>query len=164
MTAGRPTGRLALALTLGLAGMLTIGTGAGCRKAQSDEDQVRAVIRRAIEAANEKKAGDVVEDAASDFAGPRGADLRECRRILTGYFLQKGWLKVFEQRLEVQVEGTSADAKLEVVVARGTPVTSIEDVVPKQASRLSFDLKLRKRDGAWLFTNADYQERPLVAP
>ena len=135
-----------------------------CTKTPSEEDRVRAVIRKAIDAANEKRAGKVVEDTARDFKGPRGLGVQECRRILTGYFFQQGWLKVFERKLDVTLEGTKAIAKLEVLVARGEPVESVEDLLPKQASRIDFDLELEKKDGAWSFTQADYTPRPVVEP
>lgn len=154
-----------VAALLGWALVLPMILGAAaCTKKLSEEDRVRAVIRQAIEAANEKKAGEVVEDAAPGFKGPGGHDVRDCRRLLTGYFLQRGWLKVFERQLDVRVEGANARAGLEVLVARGNPVESIEDVLPNQASRLAFELTLEKREGAWRFTQATYQQRPLVEP
>ena len=140
-------------------GIVLLHSVGACPRGISEEDRVKAVIRRAIEAANEKQASAVVAEVAPGFEGPSGADVRECRRILTGYFLQRGWLKVFERRLDVAIDGSKARAELEVVLARGTPVKTVEDVVPKQASRVYFELELeRNDDDVWRFTRASYRQ------
>ena len=157
---GRPA--LVPALLGGSGLLLSLLSSIGCKRALSDEEQVRAVIRKAVSAANDKEAAGVVEDTAPGFKGPGGADVAECRRILTGYFLQQGWLKVFERGLEVNVEGAKASAELDALVARGTPVESVEDILPKQASRLVFELQLEKNERGWAFSRASYRQRPLV--
>ena len=128
----------------------------GCKK-DDDEKLVKRVIRDAVEAANEKRAAGVVEDAADHFVGPRKADVRESRRLLMGFFLRKGWLKVFEKKLEVTVAGTTAQAKLEVAVAEGEEVKTLQDLLPTNATMLEFDLDLEKIDGDWKFVKADYR-------
>ena len=132
----------------------------GCTK-DSPEDAVKSVVRAAMEGANEKRVTKVVENALDNFEGPRGADLRDSRRLLTGYFLQQGWLRVFEQDLAVQIEGDVAHAQLEVIMARGKPVEKLEDVLPKQASKYRFELDLEKTDGDWKFRRAKAEQLPF---
>src|SRR5262245_51316197 len=68
-------------------------------KRETEEDRVRAVIHRAVEAGNEKSVRGILEDAAPSFKGPGDASLEDSRRILVGYFLGVGggWMKSFEQ-------------------------------------------------------------------
>lgn len=148
----RPTPLLHLVLAL------SVAAPAACRD-PSDEDQIRGAVRRAITAVNDKKPGDVVEDAAPDFRGPSGSDLKEVRRIITGYLLTKGWVRAFERKLDVTVaEGAAtAHVDLELVVTRGNKVERIEDVVPTQATVMDMDLELEKRDGVWRFVKAVYK-------
>ena len=143
----RPLPHLALALLALVA----------CR-APSDEDLVRGAVQRAITAVNDKQPADVVKDAAPDLRGPSGSDLKEVRRVVTGYLLTQGWVRAFERKLAVTVaEGAAtAHVDLEVVLARGNKVERLEDVVPTQATVLDMDLELEKRDGAWRFVEAAY--------
>jgi hypothetical protein len=138
--------------------VLLAGGIAGCRK-DSDEDQVRAVIRKALTAANEKSAGGVVADAANGFKGPQNSDINECRRILVGYFMQQGWLHAFEKDLQITVDGANAKAKLECVLAKGRAVQKIEDVIPTDATVLEFDFDLAKLGDGWKFTRATYTHK-----
>lgn len=130
-----------------------------CSSKVTPEDAVRATIRRAIEAANDRNASKTLSDASQTFKGPRGADVRECRRILLGFFLQQGWIKVFERALTVEVDGNTAHATLDVIMAQGNPVERIEDIVPKQATELIFSLDLALEAGKWTFVRADYARR-----
>jgi hypothetical protein len=128
---------------------------AGCKK-KSDQDLISELLDQTIAAANEKSASGVVEQAASDFKGPQGADVSECRRVLTGYFFGKGWLRVFEQNREINVDGTTATVKLDVVVAIGNEVQKLEDLVPTNGTRLLFDVDLEKIGGEWKYKRASY--------
>jgi len=127
-------------------------------KSESDEDLIEKKVRAALTAVDEKKAGDVVADAAEDFRGPRNIDLRETRRYVTGYMLGSGWLRAFERKLDVSVDGTTAHVDLEVVLAQGQEVKSIEDVLPTNGSVLDFDLELEKRAGDWKFVKGEYKQ------
>jgi hypothetical protein len=126
-----------------------------CRKT-SDEDLVRATIFRAIDGANEKSPAKVLADAAPGFRGPNEADVQDTKRILLGYFLQQGWVRVFPRGLELTVDGARARAKLGVVVARGNEVKNLEDVLPTNGDVLELTLELSKDAGDWKFTRATY--------
>ncbi len=142
-------------LLLGLLPLL-----ASCTKT-SDQDKIKAVIDRAISAANEKRAGGVVEDALPNFKGPRGADVRESRRILMGYFLRQGWVRVFKRDLQVQVAGDKATATLDATIAVGKPVQKLEDVLPTNGAAVVFTLELEKKGDDWKFAKASYRKKPL---
>jgi hypothetical protein len=137
------------ALSLGL-------LGPACKK-ESEVDRVKAVVQKAIDAANAKKPGGVVEDALSTFRGPQDADLAECRRIITGYLLSPGWVHVFVRDLSVTVEGEQAKASIDTVLARGNPVEKLEDLVPTNGDALTFEVELRRIDGDWKFERARYR-------
>lgn len=124
---------------------------------KSEEDRIREVVRAALEGVNERKLSQVVENAVPEFKGPKGANLDECRRVILGYLLQQGWLGAFERKLEVVVDGDTATATLEAILARGNPVEKLEDVVPTNAAVYGFDLRLEKRSGDWKLVGADYR-------
>lgn len=143
-------------LLLGLAlSVLLVATA--CKKT-SDEDLIKATVRRALAAANEKDAGGVVEDADESFVGPRKMKLADTRRYLMGFFFRKGWVKAIERNLVVEVKNdTFAKAKLEVAVAEGNDVQEVQDLVPTNATMLEIEMGLEKIDGDWKFVKADYR-------
>jgi hypothetical protein len=132
---------------------------ASCRE-KSDQDLIGELVDRTISAANERKAGGVVEGATESFKGPQGTDLHECRRVLTGYFLQNGWVRVFEQSREIEVDGNSAKLKLDVVIAVGNAIEKLEDLVPTNGTHLIFDVALSKIDGEWKYVSASWTRAP----
>jgi hypothetical protein len=127
-----------------------------CRE-KSDQDLISALLDQTIAAANERSAGKIVEHATEDFKGPSGADVKDCRRILTGYFFGKGWLKVFEQTREIVVDGSTAKAKLDVIIAVGNEVQKLEDLIPTNGTHLLFDVDLEKISGEWKYKRATYK-------
>jgi hypothetical protein len=140
-----------------LLSLAALAATSACKK-DNDEDLIKAVVRKAVQAANDKKASGVVEDAAEHFKGPRNADLRECRRILIGFFMKKGWIRAFERKLDVTlVDATHAKAILQVALAEGKPVDKPQDLLPTNATMLEFDLDLEKIDGDWKFVKAGYE-------
>jgi hypothetical protein len=136
--------------------LLAAGVLSAC-KTKTDEDVIGQILDETLAAANDRKAGGVVEHAAEAFQGPHGADLKECRRILIAYFLRNAWVRVFEQSRSIEVSGPTAAVKLDVVIAVGNPIERIEDLVPTNGTRLEFDVKLAKTDGVWRYTSADYR-------
>lgn len=148
-----PRAGLGLALLPGL----ILGAFSGC-KSESEEDRVRAVIQRVIDAANDKKPGQVVADALPSFRGPQNADLADCRRIITAYLLAPGWVHVFVRSLEVTVEGETAKATLDTVLAQGKPVEKLEDLLPTNGDALTFVVELLKVDGEWKLERATYRK------
>ncbi|MCK6548228.1 hypothetical protein L6R52_20440 [Myxococcota bacterium] len=144
------------AATILLTCALALTSFTNCSKT-SDEDLVRAVIFRAIDGANEKAPAKVLADVAPGFQGPGGADVQESKRILLGYFLQQGWIRVFPRGLEITVDGARATAKLGAVVARGNEVKRIEDVLPTNGDVVEFTLELSKESGDWKLTRASYR-------
>ncbi len=127
----------------------------GCRA--RDEDVVAERIRAAMTAANARDAAGVFEDVAPGFEGPRGADARESRAIVAAMLRRPGWLRVFELRLQVQVEGDRADAEVEVVLAAGREVERLEDLLPTDGDVVVFSLRWERRGRAWLLVGADHR-------
>lgn len=149
--------RLRAGVRLALPLLLVLGALAGC-KSKSEEDRVREVIQKVVDAANEKKPGQVVADALPSFRGPQNADLADCRRIVTAYLLAPGWVHVFVRDLEVTVDGETAKATLDTVLAQGKPVEKLEDLLPTNGDALTFVVELVQQDGEWKLSRATYRK------
>lgn len=140
--------------------LLLLAVLAGCKE-KSDEDRIGEILDQTIAAANAREPGGVVEHASEAFVGPRRADKKECRRILVGYFLRSGWVRVFEQDRKITVTGDEATVMLDVVVAVGKEIEKLEDLIPTNGTRMVFDVKLSKLDGEWKYTAASYSRKTL---
>jgi hypothetical protein len=150
-----------LAARIGLLVAIVLALLTGCKKV-TEEDRVRAVIRKAIAAANARSASGVVEDAADGFRGPQNMRKDEVKGMIAAFLLGAGWVHVFERALDVTLEpnGTKATAKLEALLARGQEVKKIEDVLPTNAAEVVFTLELERIGAEWRFTHADYTQKP----
>lgn len=143
------------------AALLTAGLAAACEDDPSDEDQIRAAVERALAAVNDKRPADVVEDAAETFVGPRSMKKADVRRTLAGYLLTQKWVKAFRRDLQIEVKGDTAHVDLEVVVAQGNKIETLEDVVPTNGTVLDMDLELERQDGEWRFVKGAYKHKRL---
>ena len=114
-----------------------------CAERSSDEEQVRAVITGAEEAAEARDASDVLEFIATDYSDSQGSDKTRLQNFLRGYFLAnpKIELLVSVGELEFPVPGL---AKARV------GVTSLP-----AGDRASFRVELRQQDGQWRVARAD---------
>jgi hypothetical protein len=139
-----------------LVGLLAASSMIGSCKSESDETRIRVLIEAVIEAANDRRTGDVFNEVADNFQGPQGMGLQETRRYLTGFFLQKGWVHIFSRNLEIQVNGTQATVLLDTVLARGPEVQRLTDLLPQNAGGYLFRIRLRMQSGEWQITQADY--------
>lgn len=146
--------------------ILTLAAGLGisltaCRT-ETPEAKVRALVHRTVEAANDKDTSEVMEAFSERFCGKGGPQLtgeRGCakpeqvRRVVLAHLLQPGWVRVFVRQLDVQVadDGTTAEATVLALLARGQPVEELADLVPSNASAYRFEMKLELEDGEWKF-------------
>lgn len=133
---------------------------AACKE-KSDADLIGEILDQTIAAANAKEPGGIVEHAAEDFVGPHRADRRECRQLLTAYFLRSGWVHAFEQNRKITVNGAKATVELDVIVAVGREIEKPADLVPTNGTRMVFDVKLAKKDGEWKYTSASYRRKGM---
>ena len=146
---------LPLAFIFGL-GCLLIGC-----PTPDDETLIQRIIRSAIAAANDRKPSDVLARVADEFQGPQGMSRGDVQRMLLGRLLQDRWLRVFERSLTVEAKGTTATARLDVVLAQGKAVARLEDLLPTDASVGRFDLILEKRGTSWWIVGASYTRTKL---
>lgn len=141
-----------------LLAIAALALAAACRKAESDDDRIRAVFTRAARAAEEKRIGDVVADVSERF---RAGDLDRdgARQLAAAVILRGGWLSASVSGVTVRVEGDLAAAVVDVVLARGAGKPSLATLAQGEASVHRFDVRLAREPEGWRVTAASW--RPI---
>jgi cation diffusion facilitator CzcD-associated flavoprotein CzcO len=127
---------------------------AGCGERTTPEQQVRAVITAAEDAAERRDHGDLVSLMSPRFEGANGEDTREVSRLLRGYLVAHPSLRVATriERIEFPYEDM---ARVELAV--GTLGRDGDGPLDLDADAQSVDLELQREDGEWRVTRARWQ-------
>jgi hypothetical protein len=141
--------------------LLAIAVGAAVfflwpRPRPSPEDEVRALVARAVEAAQQRDAAGVTAALADDFRGPQGATKQDVKQLVLGQLVRnQSPLVVLNPVLDVTVTSPGA-ASFEgtFILARG-PVTDWQQP-GDGASRYDISATLERRGGAWVITSATW--------
>ncbi len=120
-------------------------------KPLSDDDQVRALVEHAVDAANARDGAGVARALAADFHGNDGLSQGELTLLVS---------RALGQQREVVV----TTAKLEVTVRDGFHAGFVGTFVmfgragadPTQGRTLFLEASLEKREGQWLVTQANW--------
>ena len=116
---------------------------AACADRGSDDEQVRAVLASAEQAAEERDASDVLEHIATGYSDSRGFDRTQLQTFLRGYFLANPKVEVL---LDIE--------SLELPVPGLAQVRADVTVLPA-GDQATLDVELRQQDGEWRIVRAD---------
>jgi cation diffusion facilitator CzcD-associated flavoprotein CzcO len=130
----------------------SLGTTA-CGERSTPEQQVRAVIAAAEDAAERRDHGDLMAFVSPDFQGGRGEDVREVSRMLRGYLLANPSVHV-ATRID-QIEFPYEDmARVQLTVGTLGREAGPLDVA---AGAQAVELELQHEDGDWRVTRAEWE-------
>ncbi len=123
---------------------------------RSPEDEVRALVASAVDAAQRRDVAGVTDVLAEDFRGPQGTSRQEARQLVLGHLMRsQGALVVLNPLLDVTVAGPDrASFQGTFIFARG-PVADGHQP-GDGASRYELSATLARRDGRWVITAASW--------
>ena len=138
--------------TAALAASLAVSACGGDRK--TPEQQVRAVITAAEDAAERRNHGDLLALLSPRFEGANGEDVREISRRLRGYLIANPTLRVATtiERIDFPYEDM---ARVELAV--GTLGRGAGGPLDLDADAQAVDLELQREDGRWRVTRARWE-------
>ena len=125
----------------------------------SDEERIRALFDAGARAAAERRVGDAVQGVSERFRG-RGLDKQGVRQLVAFHALRGEWRSVSVAGAAVTVEGESARAVVDLVLARSGTGKDLADLLPAQASAYRVDCALEMEDGEWRVVAAEW--RPVA--
>ena len=135
------------------AAILVAGLGTtACSTPETPEQQVRAVVAAAEDAAERRDHADLMDLVAPDFEGAHGEDVAEVSRLLRGYLLAHPSIHV-TTRID-QIDFPYADmARVRLTVGMlGSDARALE----LSADTLALGLDLQRREGEWRVTRAEW--------
>jgi hypothetical protein len=122
-------------------------------KKPSPEDEVRALVSRAIRAAEHKELGPISSALADDFRGQGGLEKTELTQLLLGQFFRASQgLVVVNPSLEVTVSSPASAHFVGRFVFAGGTASSLS------GSQYEIDASLERRDERWLLTSATWHQ------
>lgn len=144
--------------------LLAIAVGAAVfffwpKAKHSPEDEVRALVARAVDAAQKRDAAGVTDALAEEFRGPSGANRQEVKQLIVGHlFRNREQLVVLNPVLDVTVASpTRASFKGTFVFARGQLADWQQPQPGDGASRYDISADLEKRGDDWVILTASWE-------
>lgn len=142
--------------------LLAVAVGAGVyllwpKSKRTPDEEVRALVAKAVEAAQQRDVAGVTEALADDFRGPSGTTKQEVKQLILGHLMRnQNQLVVLNPVLDVTVASPGAAS------FTGTFVFARGQVADWQqpgdgASRYDISADLELRDGDWVITRASWE-------
>lgn len=133
---------------------------AGCGGGTTPEDEVRAVVAEAEEAAEARDAPALFGLVADDYQDGRGNDAREIRRYVHGYLIAHQSVHLLVRIESVELKARDL-AHLSAVVGMLGQEAGGESDWDLAADVYQFDVTLARESGEWKVIRADW--RPALA-
>jgi hypothetical protein len=133
----------------------------GCGREPSPEDEVRAVVAAAGEAAEARDASALFDLIADDYRDDRGNGVEEIKRYVRGYLVAHQSIHLLTRVDEVEL--LAADlARVRATVGMMGREAEAEPAWDLAAEVYEFDVTLALEDGDWRVTRADWRRGGLV--
>ena len=139
-----------------LAALLLAAGLAACGNGPSPEDEIRAVVAAAEQAAEARDAFALRALVADDYRDDRGQGAEEIRRIVHGYLVAHQSVRLLVRIEEIELPATDL-ARLRATVAMVGKDTDAASAWDLAADVYEFDVTLAREDGEWRVTRADWR-------
>jgi hypothetical protein len=133
----------------------------GCSREPGPEDQIRAVVAAAEEAAESRNASALFELIAPDYQDSRGNGTEEIKRFVRGYLVMHQSIHLLTRVDEIEILATDL-ARLKATVGmlgrEANAATSWDLAGWDLAGDVyEFEITLAREDGDWRVTRADWR-------
>ncbi len=125
-----------------------------CNKTTTPEQEIRALVREAQIAAEERQVGDFARLISAQYGDERGNNKDELLRMLRLQMIRNQVIYLMVRTGEIKLlDDLSATAVVRVAMAGG-PLETFEDLARLGAELYRFDLELVKESGKWRIIGA----------
>jgi hypothetical protein len=146
----RPTSYLLLCLAL-----------AACARETSPEDEIRAVVAAAEEAAESRDTSALFDLVAPDYQDARGNAAEEIRRYVRGYLVTHQSIHLLTRVDEIEILASDL-ARLRATVGMLGREAGAESSWDLAGDVYEFDVTLAREEGEWLVTRAAWRRGGLT--
>jgi len=127
----------------------------GCGERSSPQDEVRAVIEAAEQAAEARSVGDLMALAAPGFSDRDGRTSDELAHYVRGYFIANQSVHLLTRITRIEIPAPDV-AEAEVTVAMVGKDADANAAWDLAFDIVDFDIDLRRTDGEWRVVHADW--------
>jgi hypothetical protein len=149
----RPPRTVRLIATLALIALLL----PACSQRQSPEDEVRAQIRDAVAAAEQKSVGTLRDMLSEQYTDSEGRDKRAVEGLLRVHFLRNESLHFYTRIHSVTLPRPDRAEAVVVVAMAGVPIASEEELAGLRADLHRFEIEFAREDRTWRVRRAAWQ-------
>lgn len=141
-----------------LAVLLTAGCGG---EPESPEAQVRALVARAVAAAESKDVGTLRAMVSDRYSDPHGQDKRAVEALLRLHFLRNESVHLYTRVQSVTLPQPDRAQASVLVAMAGVPITSEVELPALRADLHRFDIDFALEDGSWRVERAEWSRAEL---
>lgn len=158
---GPRRGRAAVRSTAAAVLVAGVALAAACGE-PSPEEQVRAAIREAVEAAEAQDAGGLADGISDVYADAGGRDKRALQGLVALYLRGQGATHLYARVGTLRLDGPRRADVIVWVASASRPIEHVEQLGALRADLLRVELQLaRERDGRWRVTRAAWRDAAL---
>lgn len=140
-----------------LVAMVLLAAGCGKSDPQSPEQQIRAVVASAENAAQQREIGILRDIVADDYKDGRGYDKRSVVRLAQGYMLRHRNIHLLSKITDLEIIGPKRASTSVLLAMAGRRIESVEHLWDLRADVYRFDLGWSKSDGEWRVATAAWR-------
>ncbi|NNF52762.1 MAG: hypothetical protein HKN59_10030 [Gammaproteobacteria bacterium] len=134
--------------------LIVLATMSACDDKTTPEQEIRALVREAQIAAEERQVGDLARLISEQYGDERGNNKDELVRMLRLQMIRNQVIYLMVRTGEITLlDDMSAKAVVRVAMAGG-PLETYEDLARLGAELYRFDLELVKESGKWRIISA----------
>ena len=127
-----------------------------CSSGASTEDEIRAFVAAAVDAAETRNAGDLADMIDDSYRDEQGHDKQRLGSMLRAYFFRHKNIHLFSKIGAIELLGDNrAQVRLHVAMA-GSVIADVDALSALRAQIYAFELTLVKR-GDWLLQQARWR-------
>lgn len=141
--------------------LCTVMLLSACSGGASTEDEIRAFVDAAVDAAEARDAGDLAGMIDDAYRDEQGHDKKRLGSMLRAYFFRHSKIHLFSKIGEIELLGDNrAQVRLHVAMA-GSVIADVGALAALRAQIYAFELTLVKRDD-WLLQQARWRPASIA--
>jgi hypothetical protein len=135
---------------------LMLSSFLGCHK-ETEQDKVRKVITNLQKAGEEKDIKKISNSISKSDKDPQGNNYGSIKGLVIACFYQYPKISIYITKLDVSVNGASAEANFQTVLTSRGAAESSPAVLPESLGVYAFDVIFKKESDEWKVVSAQWE-------
>ena len=150
-----------LRLQIGLLGLIMALLSGCSSERESPEAQVRALIKSAATAAEQKSIGTLRDMISAQYKDEEGKDKRTIEALLRVHFLRNESLHLYAHIQTITLSQPDRARAIVLVAMAGVPIAAVEELLALRADLHRFEVDFAREDKRWRVQRAAWRRAEL---